>query len=188
MANEIAARRYATAIFELAGEANAIESTRADLHAVRDAVYHDPAAARFFLSPVVGRAEKARLLGGVLANRVSTQVMNGVLLLVRKRREALLDEIVKQYDALEISARGAERLAITSARELSKQDLATIVARLEALYGKRFDVTQRVDPTLLGGLRVMLGDRRIDGSVAGKLEQLARTIFANTPRSEHPST
>lgn len=190
MANEIAARRYATAIFELAREAGAVAPIGADLHAMRDAIYGDAAVTRFFLSPAVDGGDKTRILRESFSSRVAPSAMNALLLLVRKRREALFGEIVRQYDALEVASRGAERLTISSARELSANDLAAIVARLEAIYGRRFDVIQRVDASLLGGLRVTVGDTRIDGSVAGTLERLARTIFTNPPtsRSEHLPT
>jgi F-type H+-transporting ATPase subunit delta len=53
-----------------------------------------------------------------------------------------------------------------------------MVSRLERLYGKSFDATLTVDPSLIGGVRITMGDRRIDGSIDGRLEDLARTLFA----------
>jgi F-type H+-transporting ATPase subunit delta len=77
-----------------------------------------------------------------------------------------------------MQARGAEPLTVTSAKQLSPQELNVLVARLQKIYGKTFDVTQNVDPNLIGGVRIMMGDRRIDGSVEGRLEELSRTLFA----------
>ena len=178
MANETAARRYAAAVFQLAADARAVEAIGKDLRTLSGAIYGDEATERFFLSPVIERSEKERVLAGAFAGKAHDVALHTVLLLVRKRRESLLAEIVRQYDALEMQARGAEPLTITSAKELSGDALRTLVGRLETAYGKRFDVTQRVDPALIGGVRIMMGDRRIDGSVEGRLEELSRTLFA----------
>lgn len=179
MANETVARRYALAVFQLAGDQNAVAQTGKDLHVIGDAIYEDETTKGFFLSPVIDRKEKERVLAGAFAGKANDVALHTLLLLVRKRRELLLGEIVRQYDALELEARGAEPLTITSARELSSEDLRAMVARLESLYGKKFDVRQRVDPGLIGGVRIMMGDRRIDGSVEGRLQELTRTLFAN---------
>lgn len=180
MANETVARRYAVAIFQLADEAHAVDAVGNDLHALRDAIYGDQTTQGFFLSPVVDRKEKERILEASFAGKSHDIAMHTVLLLVRKRREALLREIVEQYDALQLQARGEEPLTIASARELPADELRSIVGRLEKLYGKKFAVTQRVQPGLIGGVRILMGDRRVDGTVEGRLEELSRTLFART--------
>lgn len=180
MANETVARRYAVAVFQLADEQRAVEQIGRDLHAVTRAIYEDQTTKGFFLSPVIDRKEKERVLGTAFAGRAHDVAMHTVLLLVRKRRESLLTEIVRQYDALEMQARGEEPLTVTSAKQLSTEELRSLVGRLEKLYGKKFSVTQTVQPDLIGGVRIMMGDRRIDGSVQGRLEELTRTLFAKT--------
>jgi F-type H+-transporting ATPase subunit delta len=180
MANETVARRYAVAVFQLADEAHAVDAVGADLHVLRGAIYEDQTSKGFFLSPVIDRKEKERVLSSVFSGKLHDIALHTLLLLVRKRREALLGEIVRQYDALQMQARGEEPLSITSARELSTAELGSMVERLERLYGKKFSVTQTVKPNLIGGVRIMMGDRRIDGSVEGRLEELTRTLFART--------
>ena len=179
MANERLARRYAVAVFQLAEEQSAVAPVRNDLHSLASAIFSDDAAKRFFLSPVVDRKQKEKTLADSFENKVHPIALHTMLLLVRKRRESLLPELVRQYDDLEMQARGAERLTITSAKQLDPQQLQMLVSRIEQLYAKKFDVAQQVDPQLIGGVRIMMGDRRIDGSVAGRLEELSRTLFAH---------
>jgi F-type H+-transporting ATPase subunit delta len=178
--NEGAARRYATAVYQLAQDAQSVDRVGADLRILADALYEDEATKRFYLSPVVDRADKARVLASAFEGRASDLALHTVLLLVRKRREALLPEIARQYDVLERQGRGAEPLTITSAKPLSPQEVQAMTARLEAQYGKKFDVQHSVDPSLIGGVRIGMGDRRIDGSVAGRLEELTRNLFSKS--------
>jgi F-type H+-transporting ATPase subunit delta len=178
MANETLARRYATAILGLAKDAAAIAAVGNDLHVVKSVLDGDEGIRKFFRSPVVDRKEKAaiieRAFGGL--NKIS---LHSVLLLVRKRRERIFDEIVAQYDLLDERERGASPLRIESARELDPGELRKLVDQLARRYNTTFDVTQTVDPQLIGGVRITLGDKQIDGSVAGRLDALARMLSTN---------
>jgi F-type H+-transporting ATPase subunit delta len=179
VAEETISRRYATAIFSLARERDAIEEVGRDLGAMLEAITADETVRRFFYAPVVDRKEKARIISETFGRSVHEIALHSVLLLIRKRRERYLREILAQYRALEIEASGREPLEIVSARELARADVDALVDRLSRLYNKRFVVTQRVDPKLIGGIRLTMGDRRIDGSIAGRLDELARTLSQN---------
>lgn len=178
MANEKVARRYATAIFSLATEQNAVDRVGTDLERIDDAIGSDESTKRFFIAPVISAKEKTRVLAEAFEAGAHPVALQTLLLLVRKRRESLLHEIVAQYKQLEMHGRGAEPLTVTTAQPISGDELNKMVARLEAAYKKKFDVTAQVDPKLIGGVRISMGDRRIDDSIAGRLEDLSRTLFA----------
>ena len=178
MANETLARRYATAVFSLATDTSVVERVGADLAAVQHAIDDDATTKSFFVAPIIDRKEKERVLLAAFEGKVHEIALHTVLLLVRKRRETLLGELVVEYRKLELAAQGAEPLVVTTAKELGSNELRAMVERLERAYGKKFDVTVKVDPALIGGVRLMMGDRRVDGSVAGRLEELTRTLFA----------
>jgi F-type H+-transporting ATPase subunit delta len=132
----------------------------------------------FFVAPVIDRDEKERVLRSVFEGKVHEIALHTLLLLVRKRREALLGAIVAQYHELEQAARGVEKLTLTSARELAQAEGDALIERLESLYGKKFEVVRVVDPRVIGGVRILVGDRRIDATIAGRLDALARDLFA----------
>jgi F-type H+-transporting ATPase subunit delta len=179
VADEAIARRYATAIFGLAQERGAVEEVGRDLRAIFDAIASDDTVQRFFFAPVINRKEKTQIITDAFARSVHQIALHSVLLLIRKRRERYLGAILEQYRALEIEAAGREPLEIVSARELGRDDIEALVDRLSRLYKTRFVVTQRVDPGLIGGIRITMGDRRIDGSIAGRLNDLARALSKN---------
>ena len=178
MANEKLARRYATAVFSLARERDVVDRIGEDLATIASVLDSNVLTKEFFLAPIVDGQEKERALLAAFEGRVHEIALHTLLVLVRKRREALLSALVVEYRKLQLLARGVEPLTVTSARELPRDELRAIVERLERLYEKKFEVTQVVDPNLIGGVRILMGDRRVDGTVAGRLEALARTLFA----------
>jgi F-type H+-transporting ATPase subunit delta len=133
---------------------------------------------KFFRSPVVDRAEKSAVIAQAF-DKLHDVALHAILLLIRKRREALAPEIVAQYDVLERQARGAQTLNVTTARPLAQAELDELVAKLTARFKTPFDVTQSVDPDLIGGVRITMGDKRIDGTIAGRLDDLARMLSTN---------
>lgn len=179
MANETLARRYAQAVFSLANENGAAERVGKDLQSLVRAIYGDPATREFFASPIVDRVEKEKVLANVFNGTVNEVALHSLLLLVRKRREPLLESLLAEYLKLEMQSRGAEPLVIMTARDLPESELRSMVQRLEQVYKKKFEVTVRHDPSLIGGVRIAMGDRLIDGTVAGRLEELSRTLFAH---------
>jgi F-type H+-transporting ATPase subunit delta len=178
MPNETLARRYATAVFQLAQEADKISGVQHDLHTFVAALGADEDVRKFFRSPVVDRKEKETIVSQAFS-RLDPIALHTILLLIRKRRENMVEEIVTQFDVLERAARGAQELRVVSARPLEQQELDALVARLSASFRTTFDVTQSVDPSLIGGVRITMGDRLVDGTIAGRLHDIARLLSTN---------
>ena len=176
MVNRTLARRYAIAAIGVAGERGAVKRVGADLAAVAQAIGPYGLVHDFFVAPVIGRPEKERVLTEVFEKLIDPVSLHTLLLLVRKRRETLLGAIVEEYLALEQAGRGAESLALESARALDDGEYRALIEKLERLYGKKFEVTRSVNADLIGGLRLQVGDRRIDATVAGRLDALARQL------------
>ncbi len=174
MVNQTLARRYATAVSSLAAEQQAADRVGSDLSTIAEAIAGSTEAREFFMSPVISKPDKERILAEAFEGKLHPIALHTLLLLVRKRREQLLPALVAEYLALQRAARGAQTLTLTSARALDRAESAALLARLERIYGKKFEATEVVDPSLIGGVRITMGDRRIDATISGRLDALAR--------------
>jgi len=107
-------------------------------------------------------------------------VLNLVRLLDQRGRLTLLPAIAAELTRLLDAMRGVVAATVTSAAPLEKDEIAEIAARLESMTGQTVKLDTAVDPSLIGGLTVRVGDRMIDASVRGRLERLRDQLVAGT--------
>ena len=167
------AQRYATALFELADERRAIDAVAADLETIGAMIAAAPDLRRLLRSPVLKRDDQARALEAVLAQAgISELTRRFAGLVARNRRLFALEDMIRGFRALLAQRRGEMTAEVTSAVELSKQQLDAITDALRRSYGGKIAVAPRVDPSLLGGIVVRIGSRMIDASLRSKLHRL----------------
>ncbi len=164
-----AARRYAEALFEVAARENALPAYRASLERVRDAL--GPDVVRWLRDRRVPIEQRRRTLGD--ATRQESAAIRAVLeLLLGRDRLVLLPGIAAAYGELVDRREGIVKAKITTPIELDQTHRDEVVTRIEQVTGKRVRPTFAVDPALLGGLTIQLGDRLIDASVRAQLDSL----------------
>ena len=164
------ARRYAEALFQLAERDKAIEPWLRELQAA-GASFSDERLVRSLADPAVPLEEREAAIEEALA-RSPAQVRNLALLLLRRNRLELLPRVAAEYKRLYDRREGITPATVTSAATLHKAEVTAITERLTMLTGGRVEIDFRVDPALLGGVVVRLGDQLLDGSVRGRLERL----------------
>lgn len=172
-----AALRYAEAILEIARRDGTLETWLADLPAMV-AILSRPEVARVVDNPAVPLAARRDVLSRLLAERVSRPALSLALLLAIRGRIASLPAIATEYGRHVDRERGVAAAEVTSALPLEPGELDGIAAHLRSLTGRTVEVEARVDPALVGGLIVRVGDRLIDASVRGRLERLRDRIVA----------
>lgn len=178
MPNETLARRYSAALFALAKESGSVDQTVAELDSFAAALATDGALREFYASPVIDRVQKTSLLDGALKTRLSELTLNFLVLLVRKRRENLLETIARQMHELLDRDVGRTVAQIATPMPLGPDELADLARRLSNVYKRPIVAKPRVEQHLLGGIVVQMGDKEIDASVAGKLEEIRRHLLA----------
>jgi F-type H+-transporting ATPase subunit delta len=176
-----ASRRYAEAAFELAtarGEsADVADRWRDELDAAA-AVTGDDRVTRVLENPALPWPERDEVLRKLLEGRISAPAFNLVRLLARRGRIDLLAGVAAEYRRLLGRSRGVATATVTAARDLSDDDLDAIRERVQAMTGGEVDLEVRVDPSLIGGVTVRIGDKLIDASVRGRLERLRARVAA----------
>lgn len=175
-----AARRYAEAAFELAEQAGTIDGWQRDLRAAAE-LAADERVALVADSPATPFDERRRMLERLLGPPMSREALNLALLLASRSRFRVLPQVSARFDDLVREARGIVAATVTSAAPLDAAELDAVKARVaEIAAGQgatpQIEMTTNVDPSLIGGVTVRIGDRLIDASVRGRLERLRERL------------
>jgi F-type H+-transporting ATPase subunit delta len=176
-ASTTAARRYAEAALELARRDGTLDEWLAELRLAVELVGAKEAAA-VVDNPAIAWDDRRAIITGLLGSRVGTPARNLVLLLARRGRLAILPRVADEFKRLVDREHGVVIATVTSAQPLEPAELAAIAERVQATAGARVEVQAAVDPELIGGLTVRVGDRLIDASVRGRLARLRASLVA----------
>ena len=171
------ARRYAEAAFEVAMRDGTLERWRAELDQAAD-LAGDRRATAILANPSIAIDKRTAALEDLLADRVSKPVQNLVHLMLRRGRIEDVPRVAAEFRRLDDERQGIVHATVTSASELTQDEIRELTTRLERSSGGRIALEVEVDPSLLGGLVVRVGDRLIDGSVRGRLERLRNQLIA----------
>ena len=170
------ANRYAKAIFDLASEEGTVEEWARELALIRE-VLDDPSARAIVANPSVSVEIRLQAVEALALPGIGPGGLNLMRLLVASRRADRIDEIVEHYEVLADKAAGRVRASVTSAIPLSEADRDQLAGDLSTQLGKDVRLVAHVDPAILGGLVLQVGDRLTDASVAARLDQLRRKVL-----------
>lgn len=164
------ARPYAEALFRVAqsGDMAAWSAITVELGQIGA----NPDVQAFASNPKVTAAQLADTIASLVKSPLNAEAKNFIAMLAENGRVNLLPEIAAQFAALKNANEGAADAAIFSAFEISGDQRAQLIATLEKKFGRKLNPTVTVDPSLIGGVRVVVGDEVLDTSVRAKLQQM----------------
>ena len=171
MALDTIADRYAEAYFAQAHDDRRLPEALAEMQVLRQAMLHTPRLEAFLANPEIDTAEKRALLARAFG-QLSAQTLNLVALLIANGRSHYLAAVAEAFEARWLASQGVQRVTIQSARPLSSSVVTQIRQRVEQLLQARLEVQATVEPQLLGGVRILVGDRELDGSLRRRLHDL----------------
>ncbi|HEX4041977.1 MAG TPA: F0F1 ATP synthase subunit delta [Xanthobacteraceae bacterium] len=171
------AGRYATALFELAQETNAIDAVKADLDRFEALVAESPDLARLVRSPVFSAAEQLQALEVVLQRAgIGGLAAKFLKLVTSNRRLFAMRDIARAFRELVDQYKGQATAEVTVAERLKDEHVEALRAALKAVSGKNVDLAIKIDPSIIGGLVVKLGSRMVDSSLRSKLNAIKHAM------------
>lgn len=172
------ARPYAEAIARLAQETDGAWALWSERLALLAKIASDPQFAAWAANPSVPAARVVELVLSVGGERLGAQGENFVRILAENKRFAVLPEIARLFEAMRAEQEGVLEAKVRTAFELSAAQMQALTERLAARFGRKVSAEQSVEPELIGGVVIEIGDEVLDASVRGRLQDLAATLKA----------
>ena len=169
------AQVYARSLFEAAKEQGKLDELREQLGQFADAVRENRELQVFFFSPYFSTKEKQDALGRLLVG-ADSQLVNFLELLIENHRMPVIFRIRRTFEHLWEQENRLLSVEITSAIELDDATTGSVAQRIGESTGQRVTLTTRVDPSILGGIVVRVGNSILDASIRNRLEQLRRHV------------
>ena len=172
-----AAKRYAQAVFSLGKEQDSLDAWAEDL-AMLSRIVADDQIAIYLTNPSVAAERRIEALETSLNTNVQPEARNLARMLIERNRTTLIPEIREMFDDQLRAERGIVVAQVTTAEPLSDAERDYIREKLETMTGKKVELELKVDPDIIGGIIIRIGDQVIDGSVRNKLEKMRSRLMA----------
>ncbi|RFU64253.1 F0F1 ATP synthase subunit delta [Bacillus sp. V59.32b] len=177
MSDTSVAKRYAVALFEIAKEQNLLDSIEEELRTVKEVFSTSNELETFLQHPKVSAEAKRQLIDEAFAN-LSSQVKNTLLLMTDRHRTDVISQMALEFIELANEEKSVAEALVYSVRPLTNSEREAVSSAFAAKVGKRtLRIENIVDRSVLGGIKLRIGNRIFDGSVSGKLERLERGLL-----------
>jgi len=177
VSNLTAAKRYAIALFELAQQKNELRSVEEDLRELKIVWNSNKELKNLFTSPKLSLDKKKELIRQIFTN-ANPIVINTLLVLIDKKRLGEVGNIINEFMTLSNEAQGVAEAKVYSTRDLTEEERANISTVFAKNVGKQsLRIENIVDPSIIGGMRVQIGNRIYDNSLSTKLDRLKRNLI-----------
>jgi len=175
---------YAKALLAAAGTDSSIDQVVEELKAVvTDVLNKQPALEAIFANPRIDVASKVTMLDRMFASRISATLLNFLKVVARRRRLGMLRSIEKSVGIMRDAATGRLQVLLTTAEPLDETAMENIRTALSLKFKAEVSVSNKVDPSILAGLVIRVGDVVYDGSVDGQLKNLRNATVAKAEQA-----
>ena len=169
-------KEYGEALFELARDERQLEAFDGELAEIGALVKAQPDFVRLLCSRAIERDARIQVVGTTFAGRVHPYIVNFMKLLVEKERFDCFPDCIVWFHQRYNEEFGIVEAVVTSAVKLSDNDCSALRQKLQQMSGRRVTLITRVDPSLIGGVRVEMEGRRYDNTIQNKLGRLKQSM------------
>jgi len=178
MSNSMVAKRYASALFQIAKEQQILSTVEEELRVVKEVLQYNTDLKAVLKSSKLTIDKKKEVIKAAFVS-INAYVLNTLLILIDRHREDEIVEVVDQFIELSNNEMGIAEAAVYSIRPLTDSERAAISTTFAAKVGKKsLRIENIVDSELLGGVKLRIGNRIYDGSLRGKLNRLERKLLS----------
>ncbi len=174
---ELVSKVYAEALFEVALEGDKLDSIYEEVQSVCQLFVQNPDFLELYRAPNISLDERKTIMDQAFLGKIDTELMNFLKLLLDKNRGFYILQIGDEFERLVEAHKGIIKGVVHVTFSLSDDQLKKLEDKLSASTGKSIMLTQKIDPTILGGLVVHLGDKVIDSSFRKKLDDMKEDLF-----------
>ena len=179
MNNSIISSRYAKALLLIGKEHHCLEALEFDMEFLSALVKDNSVFARVLdNNPVIKPSQKRKVISELLADRVHPMTINFINMTIRNRREFMLPDVARRFVDLYEELKGIKRVRITSAVGLDKETTNRLHDRLNALLKAEVRMVAEVNPDLIGGFILRVGDQQYDASLSANLKRMRKAMSA----------
>lgn len=172
--------RYSKALFSLAKEEDELLSLKNDMELVLDVCKNSVEFDNFFKSPVIKGSEKFRVISLIFKEKVSYFTLNFFRIVIQNSRETFVPSVCRHVLTLIRQEKGIKSAVLTTAKEIDGNIQKKLTAILERELGGKVELTNRINPKIIGGIILQIDDKQYDASVATKLKQLKQQLLKAT--------
>lgn len=173
---KLVVKRYASALFDLAQEENLMQQYQEEVSLVRDVLKNEPEFMGYLEDPKFELRDKKELMLKIFDGKISDPIVGLLILMLEKGRQHEIIEVLNSFIEQVLEATGIVKAVVTTATPLSDKQLSALQKKLETSTQRKIDLHVVVDPSILAGLIVRVGDKVVDASYKGEIDAMKREL------------
>jgi F-type H+-transporting ATPase subunit delta len=173
------ASRYAKSLIDLAGEQNVLEVVKKDIELFLETCRANTELQAILKNPIISLDKKANILDGIFAGKLNEMILSFFKIVIRKGRSEILYATAKEFISQYNIIKNVVKATVTSASPLSKENISQIEEVVKKATNGEVILTSLVDPNLIGGFVLKVGDKQFDTSLSSKLNKLKKEFEQN---------
>jgi F-type H+-transporting ATPase subunit delta len=169
--------RYAKALYQLAVEEGVQESVKTDMEAILASILESEDFSTFLESPLIKSSDKIRIMNTIFQKNVQDLTLKFIHLLFAQKREAHLADISRNFIQQYKQKLGVQEAVITTAKALSSAHIKQIHDYLTNRFNVKVELSEKVDPSIIGGFVLRIEDQQINASIQSQLKKIKRDLI-----------